>query len=300
MSKSKRLFDGEYLIRFGFICLIALGLIGLAWTYRFKSNQIVPLNGSNVELVKGKFSELSGISQMREMNITMMGQRISYSNGVDRGAYNINFATFSNLPPIPADWGKAKYAYDVGDYHVFSSIPAEYYTQPEFFDDWETIGMKYQQHAVTGCKNGFFANPNMQKIYTVHGATVDTYAIFRASFCAARAQSFAPIVYVPSGGVTYDGIQFSQDVNVVKNDIKVTFSPSNFVLGKTYPDFDSDWAQKVKITIDVADNTPRGIYMVSVVAGEYKPLFTGSKDIDIDAYKSKEGTPLINLILAVD
>ena len=300
MSKSKKLFDREYLIRFGFICLIALGLIGMAWTYKFKSNLIVPLNESNAELVRGKFSELSGVSQMREMNISLMGQRISASNTIDRSSYNINFVTFSNLPPIPEDWGKVKYAYDVGDYHIFSTIPAEYYTQPEFYDDWKTIGIKYQQYATSGCKEGFFGSPNTQKIYTLHGATVDTYAIFRSSFCASRAQSFTPIVYVPDYGVTYDGIQYSQDADYIKNNIKLSFSPSNFVLGKTYPDFDSDWAQKVKITIDVADGTKPGIYMVSVYAGEYKPLFMGSKDIDTDAYRSKEGTPLINFVLAVD
>lgn len=296
MSKNKKVFDGGYLIRFGFICLIALGLITLAWTYKFKSNQISALNENNTELVRGQLSAISP----REMNITMMGQKISALSSIDRSAYNINFATFASLPSIPDDWGKSKYAYDVGNYHVFSSIPAEYYTQPEFFDDWATIGIKYQQHAITGCKNGFFANPNTQKIYTKRGATVDTYAIFRASFCAARAQSFTPIMYVPTSGTTYDGIQFTQDANVVKNNVKISFSPSGFILGKTYPDFDADWAQKAKITIDVADGMPPGIYFVSIGAAEYKPLFLGSKDVDLEAYRSKEGTPLINFVLAVD
>jgi hypothetical protein len=302
-NNKKKLFDREYLIRFGFICLIAIGLIGLAWTYKFRSNLIIPLNESNADLFKGKFAELSDLSQYgeyKEMNITLMGQKKAYVSSVDRSKYGINYAVFSNLPSIPDDWGKSKYAYDSGNYHVFKDIPAEYFVQPEFFDDWETIGLKYQQHAVVGCKNGFFANPNTQRIYTKRGATVETYVIFRASFCASRAQSFAPQIFVPASGMTYDGMQFIQNPKIIGDNVKLTFVPSGFVLGKTYPDFDPDWAQKAKVLIEVKDNLPRGIYVVSVVAGEYRPVFTGSKDIDMEAYKSKEGTPLVNFILAVD
>jgi hypothetical protein len=302
-KKKRKVFDNEYMLRFGLLCVIALGLILLSWTFKFKSNQIVELNDSNTKMFNDKFNELADASQYgqyKEMNISAMGQKKINLTTINRAEYTMSTDAFLNLPNIPNDWGRVKYTFDVGRYYILRSVTPEYYLQPEFYDDWHFMGKGYYENAVKPCKRGFFATPNVQRIYTKAGATVETYAVFRASFCSGSRQAFKPIDMYPISGTTEDGIKYVQDPNSVQKYIKVSFNPDGYILGKAYPSFDGDWAQKAQVKIDVADGTPRGLYVVSVCADYYKPMMVNGGSVDFEAYNTKSGTPLMNFIVAVD
>ena len=303
-SKSKKkVFDNEYMIRFGLLCVIAIGLILLSWTYKFRSNMIIELNESNTKMFNDKFYELADASQyshLREMNISDMGQRKINLTTIDRAQYSMNTDAFLNLPNVPSDWGRIKYTFDIGRYYIIRSVTPEYYLQPEFYDDWHFMGKGYYENADKPCKRGFFSTPVVQRIYTKPGATIETYTIFRSSFCSGTRQAFKPITYYPTEGMTEDGIVYEQDPTVAQEYIKVSFDPEGYILGKSYPTFDGDWAQKSVVKIDVADGTPRGLYVVSIGAGYYKPFTVFGGSADFEAYKTKGGTPLMNFIVAVD
>lgn len=302
-NRKKKTFDREYILRFGLLCMIALGLILLSWSYKFKSNVIVSLNESNIDMFNDKFLELAEASQhgtYRELDLSMMGQKKINLTVVERNNYRMNMDAFLNLPEVPGDWGNSKYAFDTGRYYILRSVSKEYYLQPEFHDDWKLLGRGYFENANSACKGGIFGSPSVQKIYTKPGATIETYAIFRSSFCSGTRQAFKPVLKFPKDGTTEDGIYYSQDPDTVSRYISASFDPDGYILGKSFPVFDGDWAQKSKIQIDVADGTPKGLYVVSVGADYYKPLMFFGSNVNFDAYDSKKGTPLINFIIAVD
>jgi hypothetical protein len=303
MSNKSELFDRDYTVRFILICLIAVGLVVMAWTFKFKSDVIVSLDENNSKMFEDKFIELATASQYgeyRELNLTLMKQKSVGVDIVDRSNYGVDVGAFKMLPIVPVDWGKAKFAFDSGRFYILRSVESNYYLQPEFFDDWTDLGVGYHKNGSVACKDGMFASPSSQRIYTKAGASVETYIIMRASFCNGFAQSFGLVPVYPSGGVTDDGVEFTQDPNVADRFIDVGFSPDGMILGKAYPVFDPDWAQKVKVTINVADGAEKGIYIVSVEPNYYRPFFTSRRDVNYDSYEAKRGTPLVNFILAVD
>jgi len=304
MSNNKpKFFDREYSLRFGLICVVALSIMILAWTYEFKSNVIVSLNESNDKMFADRFDQLameSEYSKVREINISAMGQKMIRPVEINRVEYVFDKAAFRNLPMVPDDWGKSKYALDNGKYYILRAISPEYYLQPEMYDDWFNLGISYYDNGIMKCKAGFFATPSTQRIYTTHGSSVETYAVFRSSFCAGAAQAFTPYLYYPSSGETDDGIVFTQDASAVRGFISARFEPSGIIIGKAYPVFDDDWAVKDKVIIDVADGTPKGMYVVSVGTAYYRPYFYSGRELNSYAYTAKNGTALMNFVIAVD
>jgi len=303
MSKSKpRVFDNEYKLRFGLICLLAISIIMLSWTYKFKSNVIDSVNETNAEIFMGNFDRLSSSENgvFTELNLSAMGQRRMGPEPIDRTDYSINMGVFRNLPPVPEDWSAARYAFENGKYYILRAVEPAYYKQPEMYGDWDTLGIGYLKYGKRGCQNGYFATPGAQRISTKKGASVETYVLVRSSFCAGMPQSFKLNTSYPRNGITDDGIKYEQNPLVVKDYITVAYSPSGMVLGKSYPVFDADWVQKVRVTVDVADDTPSGIYVVSVGTDYYKPFLFFGNELNDQAYKSKGGSKLFDLILAVD
>jgi hypothetical protein len=242
-KKKRKVFDREYVLRFGLLCVIALGLIVLSWTYKFKSNLIIELNESNTKMFNDKFYELADASQYghyREMNLSEMGQKRLNLTTIERGMYKMSSDAFLNLPNVPSDWGRVKYTFDMGRYYIIRSVTPDYYLQPEFYDDWKYMGKGYFENADRPCKRGFFATPMVERIYTKAGATVETYALFRSSFCSGNRQAFKPVVLYPKSGTTEDGIQYDQDPSATQKYITLTFNPDGYILGKSYPIFDGD------------------------------------------------------------
>jgi len=300
-KKERRLFEWEYIIRFGLICIIAVSVMVLVFNYKFTSNEIISLNESNEVQFLENFEELKLESDWGTYrDIEDIGQRKVSVVEIDRESYDISPRAFVKLPFIPYDWGKIKYAFDMGYYSILSRATEDYYLQPEFYDDWETVGMSFYGNPDKVCRAGFFSMPSGQRLYTRAGSTIDTFMLVHSSFCVGNKQGISFGAVYPSEGITDDGIEYKQDPGFVERFISLDFSPNDVVLGGTYPGFDMDWASKVTISVSVSDLAPRGIYVVAIDAALYEPFFIDKENINLEAYKSKGGSPLMYIVVAVD
>jgi hypothetical protein len=259
------------------------------------------LDANNTKMFDDRFVELaSQHGQFTMMNVSAMGQKKIILENIDRSKYGTNMGAFARLPNVPDDWGSVKFAFDNGKYYILRSITDTYIKQPEFYDDWKTLGLGYHMNNGMGCNVGFFATPSSQRIYTKDGADITTYIILRSSFCDTSRQALKLKAEYPQSGITDDGVIFSQDPAVASRYFSIAYNPDGVVLGRAYPVFDADWAQKVQVTISVAKDTPKGLYIVSLMPAEYRPFFSPGSDVNYDAYKSKAGMSVVNLVVAVD
>jgi hypothetical protein len=295
-----KIFDTEYTVKIALVFMVAIGLIFLSWTYHVKNNVIITMNDTNAKMFNERFGELSAQSAWGDYgNIGKLAQRQVTVMNIDRSGYGIDRSAFGSLPLIPEDWGKIKYAYDQGQMFVINALDSNYYMQPEFYDDWFALGLPFFKNHTSSCSTGVFAEPLEQKMYTVSGSTIGTYFVIRSSFCVDERQAVKLAITYPSSSNALES-SFTQDPNVVKKYITASINPDVMILGQTYPKFSKDWAKRINITVTVADNTPKGIYVVSLALDKYEPWSGKSNDVNYDAYKSKNGAPLANIVLAVD
>lgn len=304
-----RTFDSEYAIRLALILVIAGGIVFLAWTYQVKNTVIVSLNESNEKMFNQKFDELAINSSwanhsigegMSNVDVSDLRQRMSNVGLPVRNLSGLNPAIFGSLPLMPENWMAVKYAFDGGRLFVLKDINASHYLQPDLYSDWETYGRVFYKNHDVSCRTGMQADPYIQKIYTTHGVTVETYAIVRSSFCVTESQVANLVTVYPNDVETDEMGTYIQNPRVVSRYITVTTSPSLITLGPTYPKFSKNWAAKTRVLIKVADNTPRGVYVVALGLGKYKPLFGAQADVNYNAYQSRNGAPLMQFVLAVD
>jgi hypothetical protein len=299
-TKKSAMFDRDYTIRIFLISIVCISIVILAWSYKFKTDEILSIDENNTMMFEQNFLDLQDVSQygdFKETNISKFAQRKVGLTSIDRALYSLDRGVFTDLPAIPSDWSQRKFLFDNGRFYGLKALTSDYYLQPEFYDDWQDLGISYFEGGGTGCKAGFFGTPSSQRIYTKAGADIETYMIVRSSFCDSSLQPLGLSGGYPSGGTTDDGIKFVQNPDFVRTHISLRMTPTNVVLGRAYPVLESTWAQKVSIVISVSKDTPRGLYVVSLVTGSYFPnnVLYG---LNLDAYKSK-GT-IANFLIGVD
>lgn len=301
MRKKRRVFELDYILRFGLICVIAISVIVMIWTYKSTSNEVVSIDDANNGEVLERFEELRLESDWgRYQDIEDYRQKKVKVVEIDREEYNIDPRVFIRLPFVPYDWGKIKYAVDSGYFTMLSRATEDYYLHPEFYDDWDTMGRAFYANPTPICKSGFFSTPTGQRLYTKAGSSVETYMLVHSSYCVGNPQAISFEAFYPEEGVTDDGIEYEQDPRFVQRYITLDFSPNDIVLGKAYPQFEKDWANKIKVTVSVSALAPKGMYIAAVGAAGHDPGLDDRKNINIDAYTSKGGSPLMYLIIAVD
>jgi len=301
--------DSEYAVRLVLILVIAGGIVFMAWSYQVKNTIIVSLNESNEKMFNQKFDELAANSTwanhsagegMNVVNMSDLRQRMAQVGLPRRNLSGLNPGIFGSLPLMPENWMAVKYAFDDGRLFVMKEVNASHYLQPDLYSDWESYGKVFYKNHDVSCRTGMQADPYIQKIYTTHGVTIETYAIIRASFCVTESQVANLVTVYPIDVESDEMGTYIQSPRVVSRYISVSTSPSLITLGPTYPKFSKNWAAKTKVSIKVADNTPRGVYVVALGLGKYKPLFGAQPDVNYNAYLSRNGAPLTQFILAVD
>lgn len=301
LFEEPKVFDREYTLKFALMCMVAIGIIVLSWTYSFKSNVVLALNDSNEQIFNDKFMELSTNSDWGEYrNISGYAQKIVTLKEINRSGYNVNRVAFASLPLIPSDWGKIKFAFDGGKTFMLGRIGGAYYMQPEFYDDWYTMGLPFFEEHDQECKAGMFADPYVQKIYSRIGASVGTTSIVRTSFCVNQPQAVSFVAMYPSYVESLANENYMQDPMVVSKYITLKADPGYIILGEAYPKFSKDWAQKINVTITVSPDTPKGVYVIALGVDKYDPWFGKRTDVNYDAYKSKNGAPLAHYVMAID
>jgi len=290
MNKRCSLIDREYIIRLGLIFIISISFLIMIWNFKFTSDVVLSFNETNK----------SAAFDANNWTIDNIGQEKIKVVKIDRELYSISPAVFVDLPFVPYNWGEIKYAFDSGYYSIISRVSEDFYLQPEFYDDWFSMGLRFHANPRKECKAGIFSTPSWQRLSTSAGAEVDTFIIVRSSFCVSNPQGLTFVPVYPVDGSTDDGEKFTQDPSVVKRYISLKFLPDDVVLGRTYPRFDDDWASKIKVTVSVSDSAPRGTYIVAVGADKFDSYLGGRKYVNKEAYVSRSESPLMYLIVSVD
>ena len=200
---------------------------------------------------------------------------------------------FANLPDFPADFNRVKLKIDTGLYSVaekFSCVewtadfsectrynPDEwYYLQPEFYGNpqtWQNEGYKYYTRpnpaggfeGITGM--GVFPSDTIVSSVRA-GDSFEVATYLHSVWFVTKWQGLSlGITYPPSGSTAIGTFEVAQDPAIVKNYFGTEIiGEDTFLFGPTYPAFDANWARRVKIKINVKQNTPPGRYLIALNA----------------------------------
>ncbi|MEM3400355.1 MAG: hypothetical protein QXP42_05995 [Candidatus Micrarchaeia archaeon] len=157
--------------------------------------------------------------------------------------------TFEKLPPFPPDF------YTVRKEVLLRRIPLEnlseeYWKQPEFVPAWMNAGLPTMQEPPHGR-------------HAAYG-----YGVFPSGsrFEVRRGDNITSVFFVHANWMVdaYQGVGL--DYSIAEGDIRtvdVSITPKTFLLGPTYPKFDSNWIEKILVLVRVG-NTATGNYTIEI------------------------------------
>lgn len=192
----------------------------------------------------------------------------------DRAAYGISLRVFDLLPPVPNDFLYKVYLIKYGRFVDVASLGPEYYKQPEFDPDFTKFGLRYWEE---------WKGENYTK---KHWGTIGLRSYpFSQHVIAAPGYSFNVTVFLSTNWniETYQGLKLEPIfiTNAVSEDgkvmsgmkdasqyISVNITPNEFLLTPAFPQFTEDWVKKLTFTGKIADNAPKGIYILSMRVGK--------------------------------
>ncbi|MCX8190515.1 MAG: hypothetical protein N3F05_04815 [Candidatus Diapherotrites archaeon] len=155
--------------------------------------------------------------------------------------YGIPLSVFENLPQVPHDFNAIVSLMHRNAYTNYDFFSERYFLQPEFYPSFTDTGLIYWQnpdpkhYAVAGI--GFF--PGTQQIKVKKGNYSKTKIFLHAGF----------------GVRTYQGIKISAFFVDDCNGISFELPKKDFLIGPSYPKFDSQWALDIPIKIKASENT---------------------------------------------
>ncbi len=160
-----------------------------------------------------------------------------------RPHYSFCSCVFSNLPEYPEDFIEIKNLFNSGKLDIHRLSPA-YYTQPEFYPNWNSIAnITYSNKTHYGVY-GFNIYPSSYSIYTQAGETHDIYAFLNNNF----------------GISVKTGVQLNISFNSSIVSIKqIQPTTPYFLLDETYPNFQPNWSQLLHLQITILKNISTNI-----------------------------------------
>jgi len=208
---------------------------------------------------------------------------------IETSSYPI-MENFAAVPPLCNRWNS--------DYTQCLDFPSDenYYLQPEFFyTTWYSQGAplyyelgnpqgySYTYIGVTGAgafPNAVIVRPTDDSPVKP-GTDLKSITYFYTGWLIQNYQGMKLNIYYPKSGETAIGTfkVENQDPNVVKKYFTISITPDEFVLGRTFPIFETEkgciklegyqppcrnWVQKVTINIHINDGTPPGKYVIAI------------------------------------
>lgn len=163
---------------------------------------------------------------------------------------------YSNLPIKSSDFETVKSRVEKGIVIDMCLIGESYYKQPNFYPRWNEIyNQYYKSHDYTRWGvYGYGTYPSeagVQIRNLKQGESLTTCTIVRAGY----------------GIETWQGIQIELedneyfDVEILTQDYSEF--PNTYVLGRTYPMFDNNWAKLITLKITAKQDIPVGSYQVN-------------------------------------
>jgi hypothetical protein len=199
-------------------------------------------------------------------------KRFNYTQG-ERPDYGFAEDVFRNLPPLPQDFWSVDQKFQNGEITDYVELGEQYWKQPEFYPTFEN-------------NLEFMKNPEPGRIYAygigaypgdigVDAFPDSQFTVASFYFSSWLVQTYQGIriedVYperteIPTPDLQEINFTVTQDPGVVGKYFNVTFDPELFVIGPTSPAFDENWTRKVKVTVTVSNETPKGTYVIGVDA----------------------------------
>jgi len=178
---------------------------------------------------------------------------------------------FKNLDNVPEEFYKYKYLLMTGRIEVSTlcGLDATYYEQPEFYgNSFKDVAISFYKNVDTShwTPEGYGTFPHEMETITYAGESFDVCTFFHSSWGVETYQGFSlnPI-YLKE--IRHQGKSVNVNSDTTRRHITVTIEPSDIVITPSYPLFQHGWSKKVRMNVDVAEDTPPGIYAIGFDVG---------------------------------
>jgi hypothetical protein len=152
---------------------------------------------------------------------------------------------------------KAKVEFQSGNYSVIVDIPKDYYTNPEFYPNYNYVERNGTRKAIYG----YGAYPS--------DVTYDTDNV-----SANQSIDIYALIFASTGVYSYQGIGLSV-ISPNGELFETHIDPTDILLSPKYLDnssnVTSDWAYKLKMTVIAKKDIPKGEYIFRLKAGNPSP-----------------------------
>ncbi|MCX6777807.1 MAG: hypothetical protein NT157_02885 [Candidatus Micrarchaeota archaeon] len=178
---------------------------------------------------------------------------------------------FQNLPPWPEDLYKIRSLVYYGKIMNLVDLEEKYYKQPEFIPTFDSVVplIKDPPRGRQGVV-GYGAYPADTRVTTSAGSEFTVATFFYTGWLVQTYQGIKVVTtYQATAEMPYSDLNgtyaVTQDPNKTAEYFEVSFDPGQFLIEPTFPIMDSNWIQKVKVSVKVKENTPQGRYVIGVV-----------------------------------
>lgn len=178
---------------------------------------------------------------------------------------------FSLLPEFPKNFYSVRQLVRTGTITDFGTLGEEYWKQPEFFPNFEDIGLPILQNPPKDRwgAQGYMTYPADTLSMVRPGEQLDVYFFIKSSYLVETYQgimfdySFPSSAEVTSGELPEGGTAVQQDPEAAASYFTVELEPNPFILEPNFPVFRPGGTIKVKATIRASPETPAGNYVVA-------------------------------------
>jgi len=183
---------------------------------------------------------------------------------------------FKRLPEFPKDFYQIRTLVRTGRITDFANLEERYWMQPEFFPNFEEIGVPLLSHPPENRWGAYgIAVYPADMVSTIEqGKSLDTYFFIKSNYLVETYQGVNLIPIYPSHTAIQSGFELpdgskevKQNSSIVKDYFDVKVEPNPFILEPNFPIYNINGTRKIKMTITVKENTPPGEYVVGLDTG---------------------------------
>jgi hypothetical protein len=190
---------------------------------------------------------------------------------------------FSRLPQFPKDFYQIRTLVRTGRITDFGNLEDRYWMQPEFFPNFEEIGVPLLQHPPKDRWGAYgIAVYPADSVSTIEkGKRLDIFFFIKSNYLVETYQGVNLVPVFPDSTSVQSGFQMPGGAKEVKQDPEKTkgyfdiqVEPNPFILEPNFPIYNINGTRKVRITITAKEGTPPGNYIIGLdtdqVPNEYE------------------------------
>jgi hypothetical protein len=184
---------------------------------------------------------------------------------------------FINLPDMPNDFFQIRQLIRLGRITDFENLEPEYWMQPEFFPYFEEIALPLLQNPPENRWGayGIAVYPADWVSVVSPGDNLDLYFFIKSGYIVETFQGINLVNIFPESAQMTTGIELpggiksvNQNTQMAEEYFDVKITPDLFVLEPNFPIYRINGTIKVKLSINVSENTPSGDYVIALDTAE--------------------------------